>query len=155
MTSLTLVRRIKASPAIVFDAFSTAEGLTNWWGPDDFPVISADADVRVGGAFCVRFRSDNGLEHECAGQFLDIVRPVRIVMSWRWTFNGETLEKDNVSRVELHLRPIELGTELTLVHAALSAPDAFHSHDSGWRRALVKLQRNFDPTREATHAQLS
>ena len=31
MTSLTLVRRIKARPSIVFDAVTTAEGIAQWW----------------------------------------------------------------------------------------------------------------------------
>ena len=34
MTSLTLVRRIKARPQVVFDAVTTAEGIARWWGPD-------------------------------------------------------------------------------------------------------------------------
>jgi uncharacterized protein YndB with AHSA1/START domain len=37
MTSLTLVRRIKAQPAIVFAALTTAEGITHWWGPHPVP----------------------------------------------------------------------------------------------------------------------
>ena len=34
MTSLTLVRRIKARPEIVFDALATPDGIAHWWGPD-------------------------------------------------------------------------------------------------------------------------
>ena len=75
VTSLTLVRHIRARPATVFDLLSTAEGLTSWWGPDDLPVLSAEADVRVGGAFRVRFRRFDGAEHECVGEFLEIVPP--------------------------------------------------------------------------------
>jgi hypothetical protein len=41
MTSLTLVRRIKARPSIVFDALTTPEGIACWWGPDDGPVLVA------------------------------------------------------------------------------------------------------------------
>ena len=44
MTSLTLVRRIKARPSIVFDALTTAEGIANWWGPDGGPVLVAETD---------------------------------------------------------------------------------------------------------------
>ena len=39
MTSLTLVRRIKARQSIVFDALTTAEGVASWWGPDGGPVL--------------------------------------------------------------------------------------------------------------------
>ena len=49
MTSLTLVRRIRARPSIVFDALTTPEGITCWWGPDDGPVLLAETDLRVGG----------------------------------------------------------------------------------------------------------
>jgi uncharacterized protein YndB with AHSA1/START domain len=152
MTSLTLVRRIKAPPAVVFELLSTAEGLTSWWGPDDLPILTARADVRVGGDFRVRFRTNDGLEHECAGQFLDIVAPERIVMSWRWTSGGEQLEQDNISRVELHLRPIDQGTELTLIHAALLGPGSPLNHEGGWRGALDKMEFIFNQLGEESDA---
>ena len=47
MTSLTLVRRIKARPSIVFDALTTPEGIAFWWGPDEGPVLVAETDPRV------------------------------------------------------------------------------------------------------------
>ena len=106
MSAATLVRRIKARPTIVFDAFSTAAGLTAWWGPEDLPVIAAQADVRVGGTFRVRFPSSDGRVHECTGEFLEIQKPERIVMTWRWAEGGEPREAGRTSRLELRLRPI-------------------------------------------------
>ena len=143
MTSVTHIRRIAARPAVVFEALSTSEGISSWWGPDDIPVVSAQADPRVGGRFQVRFRTQDGLEHECAGQFLEIVRPERIVMSWQWTSGGELLERENVSRLELHLRAIDTGTELVLVHAELRDELSARSHERGWKGALDKLVRRF------------
>lgn len=143
MTSVAHIRRIAARPAIVFEALTTSEGMASWWGPDDLPVVSAQADPRVGGHFRVRFHTQDGLEHECAGQFLEIVRHERIVMSWQWTSGGEPSERENVSRLELHLRAIDTGTELTLVHAALRDEVSARSHERGWEGALDKLVRNF------------
>jgi uncharacterized protein YndB with AHSA1/START domain len=143
MTSMTLVRRIAARPSIVFEALATEEGMTSWWGPADFPVLAAKADVQVGGRFQVRFRTEDGLEHVCAGEFLEIVRPERIVMSWQWTLNGAPEEQGSISRVELHLRAIDTGTELTLIHAALRDEASARSHEWGWNGALDKLMRNF------------
>ncbi len=143
MTAATLVRRIAARRSIVFDAFVTPEGLTSWWGPEDIPVLSATADVHVGGHFKVRFKTLDGLEHECTGQFLEIVTPERIVMSWRWSEGGEPEEQGAVSRLELHLRAIDTGTELALIHAALRNETSAHSHEWGWDGALKKLIRNF------------
>lgn len=147
MSAATLVRRIAARRSIVFDAFVTPEGLTSWWGPDEYPVISASADVRVGGHFRVRFRTEDGRIHECQGEFLEVVVPERLVMSWRWTENGVsselTEEYGNVSQLEMHLRAIDTGTELTLIHGALKSDRSAASHTRGWEGALRKLLRTF------------
>src|SRR6201996_6685590 len=116
MTSLTLVRRVKASPATVFEAMTTAEGIAHWWGPDAGPVLIAEADARIGGRYRVRFRLLDGTEHESSGLFLELDRPERVVMIWRWSGG---MEDPGESRVEITLRPIPEGTELTFIHSRL------------------------------------
>ena len=149
MSQVTLVRRIAARPSIVFDALTTSEGMSSWWGPDEGSVLSAASDARVGGRFCIRFRKADGTEHECTGEFLEIVEPRRIVMSWQWISGGLPQEREQVSRLELHLRPIDTGTGLTLVHAALHDEASASEHGWGWGGALDKLERRFAATRQA------
>jgi len=141
MTSLTLVRRIAARPSIVFEALTTADGIASWWGPDDLPVMMAEIDARVGGAYRVRFRTLDGKEHEACGECLEVTRPVRVVMSWRWAFGGEPEAFGRVSRIEIDLRPIESGTALTFTHADLSNAASTKSHERGWSGSLAKLAR--------------
>jgi uncharacterized protein YndB with AHSA1/START domain len=143
MTSLTLVRRIAARPSIVFDALTTPDGIACWWGPDDGPVLLAETDVRVGGEFRVRFRMLDGTEHESSGEYIEVDRPVRLVMTWRWTHGGEAVEAGEESRVEIDLRPIDTGTELTFTHARLQTEASRDSHAWGWGGALDKLERHF------------
>ncbi|HEX3396158.1 MAG TPA: SRPBCC domain-containing protein [Steroidobacteraceae bacterium] len=140
MTSLTLVRRLAARPSIVFDALTTPEGIAVWWGPDSGPVLIAETDVRVGGRFRVRFRTLDGSEHETMGHYLEVRRPERLVMSWRW-LSGQ--EDPGESRVEIDLRPISEGTELALTHAGLFSEESRGSHEHGWQGALDKLERHF------------
>ncbi|MEA3181669.1 MAG: hypothetical protein QOI59_5192 [Gammaproteobacteria bacterium] len=137
MTELVLVRRIKARPQVVFDAIATPEGIVHWWGPDAGPVLVAEADVRVGGRYRVRFRMLDGSEHESSGQYLEVVRPERIVMDWRWT---GAVEDPGVSRVEITLRPISEGTELTFTHSLLADEETRRSHEEGWTGSLRKLE---------------
>ena len=136
MTSLSLVRRIRARPTIVFDAVTTGEGIAHWWGPDPGPVLLSESDPRVGGRYRVRFRMLDGTEHESSGEFLEIVRPEHVVMSWRWQGG---LEDPGESRLEIRLRPIPEGTELTLTHAQLHDEETRRSHEEGWTGALDKL----------------
>jgi len=140
MTSLTLVRRIKARPQIVFDAVTTAEGIVHWWGPDAGPVLLAESDPRVGGRYRVRFRLLDGSEHESSGEFLEIVPPERVVMSWRWKGGAED---PGESRVEMRLKPVPEGTELTFTHALLHDEESRLSHEGGWTGALDKLEAYF------------
>jgi uncharacterized protein YndB with AHSA1/START domain len=147
MTSLTLVRRIKARPSIVFDALTTPEGIASWWGPDEGPVLAAETDPRVGGHFRVRFRMVDGSEHESAGEYLEVVKPERLSMSWRWTGGAED---PGESLVEIRLRAVSEGTELTLTHSRLHDEETCRSHEDGWTGALGKLERHFLATKEYT-----
>jgi uncharacterized protein YndB with AHSA1/START domain len=140
MTSLTLVRRIKARPSIVFDALTTAEGIANWWGPDAGPVLAAELDPQVGGHFRVRFRMLDGSEHESSGEYLEVVKPERLSMTWRWKGG---VEDPGESLVEFRLRAVADGTELTLAHSRLQDEETCRSHEHGWTRALDKLERHF------------
>ena len=144
MRSLTLVRRIAARPSIVFEAMTTAEGVAAWFGPDDLPVVRAEMDARVGGAYRVHFRTLDGRDHEARGEFLELVPPRRIVMSWSWAVGGELDESRRISRVEIELTSIDDGTELTFTHAALSSEASAKSHARGWSGAFDKLVRHLE-----------
>jgi uncharacterized protein YndB with AHSA1/START domain len=139
MTSLTLVRRIAARPSIVFAALTTPDGIASWWGPDGGPVLLAETDVRVGGRFRVRFRSLDGSEHESSGEYLKVIPPEQLAMSWQWQGGEDPGE----SLVEFDLRAVAEGTELTITHSRLHDEESRRSHEEGWSGALEKLARQF------------
>jgi uncharacterized protein YndB with AHSA1/START domain len=139
MTSLTLVRRIKARPSIVIDAITTPDGLAWWFGPDNGPVLLAECDAKVGGCFRVRFRTMDGSIHTCGGEYLNIT-PECVAMSWRWEGASEDPGR---SRLEIRLRAIPEGTELTLIHSLLHDEESRKAHERGWTGSLDKLERHF------------
>ena len=67
LPSVTLVRRIKATPAKAWAAITRPEQMMKCWGPDAGPTLSVVADVRPGGRFSVVFRLLNGDEHNPTG----------------------------------------------------------------------------------------
>jgi uncharacterized protein YndB with AHSA1/START domain len=146
VTSVTIVRRIRARPSLVFDALTTPEGIAGWWGPDDGPVLAAETDLRVGGRFRVRFRMLDGSEHESSGEYLEVVRPERLAMTWRWRDGEDPGE----SRLEFRLRAVAEGTELTLTHSGL-AEESRIGHEEGWTGALDKLERHFKQSEGDRH----
>lgn len=134
LPSLTIVRRIKASPAKVFAAITRPELMMEWWCPDAGPTLSVEADARPGGRFSVVFRLMNGDEHNPTGIYREVVPDRKVVFTWNLpgAAEPETL-------VTFLLTPIEGGTELTLTHERLPDEAARDSHELGWSGLLDKL----------------
>jgi len=137
MTSLTLVRRIAARPSIVFEALASVDGIRAWWGPDAGPVLIAESDVRVGGKFRARFQMLDGSEHESSGEFIAVDPPHRLAMSWQWAGRKDDT---SVSRIDIELRPVGEGTELSFTHSRLQDEATRDSHRKGWNGSLDKFE---------------
>lgn len=133
--SMTIVRRIKALPAVVFDLLIAPAGLKQWIGPDAGPVVIAESDARVGGSYRLRFRMLSGSEYESSGEYLEVDAPRRLVTTWTWADDAGK----QASRVEIGLRQIEEGTELTFTHALLPDQSTADGHRKGWSKSLDKL----------------
>ena len=140
MTSLTLVRRIAARPAIVFDALITPDGISSWWGPDAGPVLVAETDPRVGGRYRCRFRTLGGGEYESSGEYLEVSPPERLAMTWKWLDEAEGAGQ---MMIVIELRPVAEGTELTFTQSGFEDEDTRLGHEKGWSGSLDKLERRF------------
>ena len=132
--SLKHVRRIRAAPERVFEAFIDPRELVHWWGPDEGPTLSAEADVRVGGHFRVVFRTMDGERHESLGEYLEIDAPRRLVMAFWWVTTPHLR-----TRVTVSIDPIDDGARLTLLHEGFDDTGSRDSHEAGWAGALDKL----------------
>jgi uncharacterized protein YndB with AHSA1/START domain len=134
LPSVTLVRRIKAPPTRVWAAITQPELMIQWWSPDAGPTLSIEADVRPGGRFSVVFRLMDGSEHNPTGIYREVVPEEKLVFTW--DLPGA---REPESLVTFLLRPIDGGTELTLIHAQLPDEAARDSHEAGWNGLLDKL----------------
>ena len=52
----TITRTLAASKQAVFDAFSNADALAQWWGPVEAPIDVVSLDFRPGGIFHYRMK---------------------------------------------------------------------------------------------------
>lgn len=134
LPSVTIVRRIKASPAKVWAAITQPDLMMQWWGPDAGPTLSVVADVRPGGRFSVVFRLLNGEEHNPTGIYQQVVPEKMLVFTWELPGAPEP-----ESLVTFRLEPFDGGTELTLTHERLPDEAARKSHEEGWSGLLDKL----------------
>ena len=134
--SLALKRRIKAAPAKVFAAWTVPQLMMGWWGPAGAKVLEAEADLRLGGRYRIRFTAPNGEEHEVGGVYREIVQDRRLVFTWAWR---STPERESL--VSLGFAADGEGTLLTLTHERFFDEPARDRHRLGWTSTLDSLER--------------
>ena len=136
--SLTMKRRLSASPAEVYEAWTNPDLLVRWFGPENVVAQEAQIDPRVDGAYRVVMIEDTGERHEVLGRYLEVVENERLVFSWSWITTPE-----RVSRVVVTFKPDGDGTILTLLHEKLFDEQAVLGHTHGWTGTMVKLEAYF------------
>jgi len=69
---------------LVFEAHSSCEHMSHWWGPRRHEIASCEMDFRPGGAWRIVHRGPEGEIPGFRGEFREIVRPERIVWTFEW-----------------------------------------------------------------------
>ena len=144
---LIIERTLKAAPERVFDAFIDPEQLTQWWWPRGFTCPAAEVDLRVGGTYRLAMLwpdavpTENQFSHYMGGEYYEIERPQRLVMSGR-AGNDEQGELF-ATLIEITLEPVDGGTALTMRQSyfePLPPPQALGGAEQGWNEQLDKLE---------------
>jgi uncharacterized protein YndB with AHSA1/START domain len=80
---LVVTRTVNAPARIVFEAWTKAELIKQWWVPKSFGVtlLSCEADVRVGGQYRFVFGHGDSQPMAFFGRYLEVTPPSRLV----WT----------------------------------------------------------------------
>ena len=137
--SLTIRRRINATAAKVYAAWTQPAQLMRWMQPLDNTCTHAEADVRVGGRFRVIMRGPGGEEHDVSGTYLEVVPEQKLVFTWAWR---STPERESLVTVTLHADGCE--TDLTLKHERFFDEAARDSHNEGWTSAIDQFVALFE-----------
>jgi uncharacterized protein YndB with AHSA1/START domain len=82
---IVMTREIDAPRDLVFEAHTSCEHMSQWWGPRKYEFAHCEIDFRPGGKWRVVHRGPDGEEYGFRGEYRDIVRPEKIV----WTFEFE------------------------------------------------------------------
>ena len=160
---IILTRTIPASRELVFDAFTKAEHLREWFGPRAFRT-TAETNPRVGGKFRITMHGTDALPEPFAGEhypmtgeYLEFVRPERIVYtnelhehpdSWKSVIqsaiqNGETT---NFLSSVVTVTFDDLGSKTKIVIRTRFDSDAVRDGylkfqmGEGWSESLDKLE---------------
>ncbi len=114
-------RFVKAPPALVFEAFTTAEGLRHWWGPRHLELVVCEIDLRVGGSYRFVQRAPDGREFAFHGGYREVDPPQRLVMTFAFEGFPDGEAVDTVT-----FAPVDGGTMIgsRTLHPTLETRDA-------------------------------
>jgi uncharacterized protein YndB with AHSA1/START domain len=85
---IVITRVFDAPRTVVFEAWTTAERLAQWWDPNRVPLAVCEIDLRPGGAFRFVNHGPDGANHPFAGIYREIVPPTRLVFTTRIAPSG-------------------------------------------------------------------
>ncbi len=132
---LVVERVLPASPAEVYDAWTTPETLRLFMCPGTQTTTVVEADVRVGGKFRIVMRGDTDNEHR--GEYRVLEPGCRLAFTW-----ASPATAWEPTLVTIELSPHEDGTRLVLVHEGLASDDVRGRHRWGWTGILEKLAQH-------------
>lgn len=76
--TIVMEREFAAPPPIVFRAFSEAEAMRQWYGPDGFTITVIAMDFRVGGLFRFTMHAPDGTDFPNRIEYREIVPAERL-----------------------------------------------------------------------------
>jgi uncharacterized protein YndB with AHSA1/START domain len=133
---LVVTRTVNGPARLVFDAWTKAELLQQWWVPKSFPItlLSCETDPRVGGKYRLTFGSD-GSTMDFFGRYLEVVPPTRLV----WT-NEESEGEATITTVTFEETD---GRTRVVVHDLYPSKESLES-DSGSTYAMPESLAQLD-----------
>jgi RNA polymerase sigma factor (sigma-70 family) len=109
--SLRMSRNLKASPQLVFDAFTKPELLGKWMFPN--PQARFNMDVRVGGKWSIT-NPNQGMEVTASGTYIEVKPPFRLV----YTFAIPQFSP-NTDTITIEIAPTDNGCSVTLIQSGV------------------------------------
>ncbi len=152
---LRISRRFDAPPEVVFEAWSSADHVSQWFCPKGYSAPQAKVELRVGGPFEVCMRSPEGRDVWTRGTVAEVIPNERLVLDLY-------AEDDGGRRLfgaytEVTFTPEGRGTRLDVVQTYTSDEPSLTAHmtdgaPEGWTQTLDKLEAEIRRMQGSTRA---
>ena len=140
--TVRLHRVLATRPDKVYRAFLEADALAKWLPPNGFACTVHRLEAKVGGGFSMSFRNfTTGQSHSFSGEYVELIPHERL----RYT---DVFDDPNLAgeiQVTVTLRPVSVGTELTIVQEGLPDVIPLEACYLGWQESLQNLARLVEP----------
>ena len=132
--TLVLTREFHAPVDRVFAAWTQAELLAQWFGPEGFTVLESSVNCYAGGQYEITIESADKTRIRHWGEYVLVEAPARLIFTWVLDNQDCQGSKALCATTLVELNFVERGgvTELTLKHEKLPGQVALDGHRFGW-----------------------
>ena len=134
---LVIRRLIPASAKFLFQAWTEAPRLKEWWGPTGVRCVEAHIDLRVGGIYRIGNQFPDGAIVWITGEYELVTPPRKLIYTWRLEDSATPAERVTVefqSRTEC--------TEVIVTHEQIACASLRKQHEAGWLGCLDGLMKS-------------
>lgn len=144
-------RKFNAPVERIWKAWTDAELIKQWWGPETYTCPSATVDVRPGGKSVMAMKAPDGQVTYSGGEYLEVIPNKKIVSTDTFMDqNGNPISPKaagmpgvwaDTMKVTIDFNKIsENESEIHIAHDGIPK-DQHDDCVKGWTSSLVKLQR--------------
>lgn len=133
------MRVFDAPRELVFENWTRAENLREWFAPPGYTTTDSEVDATPGGAWRVDYRSDRGARYSEHGRFIEVSRPDRL--SFTLT---QVSEQSAGPETTVTLGLTELGgtTQMRFHQTGFESAERRDGNAEGWSGCFTKLARH-------------
>jgi uncharacterized protein YndB with AHSA1/START domain len=140
--TVRLHRVLSAKPDKIYRAFLDADAMARWLPPYGFTGKVHHMDAKVGGGFKMSFTNfTTSNSHAFGGAYIELVPHERIV--YTNVFDDPNLPGE--MRVTVTLKPVSVGTELSIEQAGIPHVIPLEACYMGWQQSLAQLAKLTEP----------
>jgi uncharacterized protein YndB with AHSA1/START domain len=137
-----LHRVLATRPDKVYRAFLEPDALAKWLPPNGYACTVHQLDAKVGGSYRMSFRNfTTGQSHSFSGEYIELVPNERL--RYKDRFDDPNLTGE--IHVTVTLRPVSVGTELSIVQEGLPDVIPLEACYLGWQDSLQNLAKLVEP----------
>jgi uncharacterized protein YndB with AHSA1/START domain len=140
--TVRLHRVLATTPEKLYRAFLEPDAVAKWLPPNGFACTVHHLEARVGGTHKMSFRNfTTGNGHSFGGRYLELVPNERL----RYTDTFDDPNMPGEMTVTVSLKPVSVGTELTIVQEGVSDAIPIEACYLGWQQSLENLAKLVEP----------
>jgi len=139
---LIMTHAFEVPPQSVFEAWSRAEHVAQWFTPAPLTTPECEVDLCDGGVFRVVMEMPDGTRHPMEARFTEVVPNERIVFT-------AIIEVDLDIKTTVTLAPHDGGTLLTMRQVYGRESASTQGAEAGWTQTLKQLATHMAASAEA------